>query len=174
MEFLKELIDKTSYLWWKDNESTLEKDAPFYCTRIPDTKTIQESGCNCAGLINMLHVSRGLTVPGVISKEQYAGGTYIWFKYLKRAKLLEPIDVEKSYPAGSLLIRKYRNSVDQGHLAILYSSGPLLEQKLLHCYPEKGITIDDSVTTSHNWLKKGYYEFICINWFHRELPASKF
>ena len=174
MEIVLNLIDKTPYLEWNEYESTIDKDEPFYCKNIPSIKTIQNSGCNCAGLINILHLSRGLIVPGVISNYYYAGGTYAWFEYLNSINRLELICENKNYPAGSLLLRKYRNPDDQGHLAVLYTSGNILEQKLLHSYRGPGIKIDNTVRESHNWINGGYYEYICINWLNTNLESCDF
>jgi len=153
-------LNKTKYVFWQDGESTLAKDAPFYCKSIPSVDKIIESGCNCAGLINILQLSRGLDVPGVKDNKYYAGGTYEWAEYLKSINVLELFDINKEYPVGSLLIREYRNEDDQGHLAVVYNN-----QTLLHCYQSAGITIDDSIKTSHNWDANGYYEFVCVGWF---------
>jgi hypothetical protein len=170
-QLINEIVDKTPYVWWKDGESTLAAPAPFYCLNIPDVQTIQSSGCNCAGLINLLQLSRGLPVPGVKTEMYYAGGTYVWFDYLESVGALEPLDTGKSYPAGSMLLRKYRSPEDQGHVAVLYTGGPLLTQQLLHCYPDAGIKIDSTVQESHDWLPEGYYEYICVNWYNIDLPT---
>jgi hypothetical protein len=103
------------------------------------------------------------------TKYYYAGGTFAWHQYLNSIGALERVDMQKEYPAGSLLLRRYRNTDDQGHLAVLYTGGKLSEQKLLHCYSKVGITIDDAVATSHAWDASGYYEFICPNWFSADL-----
>jgi len=163
MDYILKLVDKTPYVWWKGGQSTFQETAPFYCKTLPSVVTVQTNGTNCAGLINLIQLTRGLEVPGVSTNEYYAGGTYVWFEHLKEK--LKPIDVTKSYVAGSLLLRQYRSEEDQGHLAVLYTSGPLLEQRLLHCYPDKGVTIDDTVKESHDWIKEGYYEYIVENWF---------
>lgn len=173
MEFITELVGKTPYVWWHPDEPTAESDAPFYCRRIPPKEYIQDKGCNCAGVINLLQLSRGLPIPGMKTKHYYAGGTFVWFAYLNRIGALEPVDIQKKYPAGSLLLRRYRNPEDQGHLAVLYTSGKLSEQKLLHCYSKAGITIDDAVATSHAWDVNGYYEFVCPNWFAEDLAIPE-
>lgn len=95
--------------------------------------------------------------------------------YLKSIGALEEIDTEISYPAGTLLLRRYSSVEDQGHLAVLYTTGNLLEQKLLHCYPEMGVKIDEKVKTSNDWLseKTNYYEYVCVNWLYRDLVCPK-
>ena len=103
------------------------------------------------------------------TKYYYAGGTFTWYQYLNSIGALERIDMQKEYPAGSLLLRQYRNPDDQGHLAVLYTSGKLSEQKLLHCYSKVGITIDETVASSHAWDANGFYEFICPNWLSADL-----
>lgn len=173
MDLVIKLVGKTPYVWWHADEPTAESDAPFYCLRIPPIEYIQDKGCNCAGVINLLQLSRGLPIPGMKTKHYYAGGTFAWHNYLKTAGALERVDIHKEYPAGSLLLRQYRSGDDQGHLAVLYTSGKLLEQKLLHCYSKVGITIDDTVAFSHAWDVNGYYEFICPNWFAADLAVPE-
>jgi len=173
MEMVLKLVNNTPYTWWNPDEGTMDNEAPFYCQRIPDILTIQKYGTNCAGLVNLLQLSRGLIVPGVKTNNYYAGGTYIWYQYLSSLGVLEPIDTSKEYPMGSLLLRRYTNPEDQGHLAILYTGGRLLQQKLVHCYPEAGIKIN-SFKESHSWIKNGYYEFICVDWFHRDISEPDF
>jgi len=174
MDFILKLVDKTPYVWWKDGQSTTAQPAPFYCKTLPSHDHIIAEGTNCAGLINLLQLSRNLPIPGVHINHLYAGGTYIWFEYLDAIGALIPIDTSASYPVGSLLVRKYRSPEDQGHVAVLYTSGPLLDQQLLHSYPDAGIKIDATVRQSHNWIAEGYYEYICVNWFYRDLPPPVF
>lgn len=172
MDFIHELVDLTPYSALPPGTSTLDTAAPFYCHGLPSYEFIRRHGCNCAGLMNLLQARFHLPIPGVGENHKYAGGTYVWFEYLKQSGFLEAIDIEKSYAAGSLLVRKYRNDTDQGHLALLYTSGKLLEQQLLHCYTGPGITIDSLVATSHAWVEEGYYEYIVPSWFVPALPFT--
>jgi cell wall-associated NlpC family hydrolase len=161
---IKSLIG-TPYVWWIEGDSTTKADAPFYCRKVPTADIIKTTGCNCAGLINLLAHKQGLPIPGMREGYWYAGGTYAWHHYLEDKGILEPIDTKKEYPTGSLLLRKYRDPKDQGHLAVLFTGGLLLEQRLLHCHSKGGITIDDTVASSHSWLPEGYYEYIAPGFF---------
>jgi len=169
MDFIQELVNRTPYL--SGHQSTLLTSAPFYCQDSPSYDYIRTHGCNCAGLVNLLQTRNHLPIPGVAEHRIYAGGTEEWFQYLDREGMLEPIDMDKSYMAGSLLVRKYRDATDQGHLAVLYTSGKLRKQELLHSYDGAGITIDASVAMSHAWKGGDFYEFIVPSWFY---PALRF
>jgi hypothetical protein len=172
--FISKLVNKTKYTYWDPTKETYAYDYPFYCKNIPDISTIIKYGCNCAGLLNIIQLMKGQKVPGILTNNYYSGGTYLWFEYLNNGNYLEKIDINKLYPAGSLLIRRYRDVSDQGHVAIIYSSGSLLEQQLLHCYPDKGIVIDKNINESHSWIKEGYYEYICVDWFNRVIQDPPF
>lgn len=179
MEQLLPLVNKTHYVWWKDGEPTSAKPAPFYCASTVNLEYIKIHGCNCAGLLNLLAHVKGSPVPGVKSNIFYAGGTYVWHSYLESIGALQPIDISKTYPKGSLLLRRYEDPENQGHVALIYedatcSQSTFLEQKLLHCYPDKGISIDDQARSSHNWHTDGYYEYCVPGWFYRTLAEPNF
>jgi len=169
---LTELINTTPYVSWKEGESTLSQNPPFYCLWVPTVVEIRAAGCNCAGLVNLLQLSNGRPVPGVATGDFYAGGTDSWHTYLKEACLLEPFDNNRRYPPGALLLRRYRDPIDQGHMAIIYDD----DQKLLHSYYGAGITIDRTVASSHEWRSEGYYEFVWpradLLAFMRRQPSS--
>ena len=160
---VKELVGKTRYVWWLEG-STLDKVEPFYCAGLPDYSVVRQLGCNCAGLINLICHIKGLPVADMAIRHYWAGGTSVWFDYLMKAGRLQAFDPEASYRAGALLLRNFSSLEDQGHLAILYSSGPVLTQQLLHCTPDTGITIDTCVKTSNDWLGGGYYTHVCVDW----------
>lgn len=156
-EFIQGLIE-TPYLWWKEGD-IISSSAPFWAedSSVPSIEIIKKTGCNCAGFINLICRFANIYIPGVSTKLQYAGGTYIWYSYLNTSGLLDRFRSNYLYPAGTLLLRNYLNEVDQGHIAIVLKDG-----RLAHCYPEKGITIDNSYYISHNWLSGGYYTDVCI------------
>ena len=135
--------------------------------------------CNCAGLLNLIRRKYNLSIPGFNRLScKYPGGTYEWFHYLieklKRNNILlqsQQFDKDKSYPKGTLLFRPYNDINDQGHVAIIFSSDKenILDNNLLHYYPEDGIvrdgmikpgiTIDDLIKSSHNWNRYGFYSY---------------
>jgi hypothetical protein len=160
--FVDELIG-TPYVWWREGATTLGESAPFWATNAPPPPThlIREQGCNCAGFINLLCRLQTRTLPGVEDGEYYASGTPSWAYHLRN--VLKPFDATASYPEGTLLLRTYRDPVDQGHVAVLWSSGPVLEQRLAHCYIADGIAINETVAWSHyGWDPSGYYEYVCL------------
>lgn len=160
---LNELVGKTHYTWWLTG-STLDRLEPFYCKPPPDYATVRLLGCNCAGLINLICHVKGIPIAGLKEGLYYAGGTAVWFTYLMKAGRLQPFDPEASYNKGTLLLRNYSSVEDQGHVAILYTSGPVLAQQLLHCTPDAGITIDSCVKTSNDWTTCSYYTHVCPDW----------
>ena len=59
-------------------------------------------------MINLARRILGLEIPGMFKGQKphkYAGGTKIWFLFLKNS--LEEFDFKKSYPKGTLLLRDY-------------------------------------------------------------------
>ena len=171
---------KPKYVWWNN---TMENCGPQSYTESNDIVNfdiIKKTGINCVGLINIIRRCLKLHIPG-FETSNYAGGTYEWFKYLKKNKKLKKFNIKKSYPTGTLLIRKYKNSYDQGHVAIVkeQDNSSILNQKLIHAYPDEnadennstqhlspGLTVDDSVSKSHSWYQEGTYTHVCLpeNW----------
>jgi hypothetical protein len=173
MEQLLPLVNNTPYVWWCEGETTATKPTPFYCrpTDVPNLDFVKANGANCAGLLNLLSHIKGSTVPGLKANLWNAGGTYVWHDYLASIGVLEPFDPTKSYPKGTLILRRYEDVENQGHVAIIYSepssdpSHTVLDQQLFHSYPDAGVAIDAKVKTSHDWHPAGYYEFAVPNWF---------
>lgn len=145
-------------LFW-GGDSTTKADAPFYCKGAPSPEIIKTAGCNCAGLINLLAHKAGFKIPDLTEGDWYAGGTYAWTVFLRDTGVLQPFDPSKVYaPPGSLLLRENRDPKDQGgHLAVL-----LDKQRLLHCYPEAGIVIEDTIAMDYyGFVVPGYFESNC-------------
>jgi hypothetical protein len=115
----------------------------------------------------------GLSVPGLAEDWEVPGGTPAWEWYLKEKDRLEPFDVNKEYPDGTLLLRVYRNEYDQGHVAVKVGD------RLLQSFPDAdydptnrsklgpGVNMDITVEQSHG---DGYYEFACLpeNWLEKD------
>lgn len=159
VEFIKKLIG-TPYVWWKEGD-IIHYKAPFWAnnSKITDTDInfIKNQGCNSAGFINIICRFLNLQIPGLSLGLPNAGGIYIWFDYLNTFGVLEKFKPERNYPIGTLLLRKYSNTMDQGHISIV-----LDDMKLAHSYPDVGICIDESYYISHNWLPEGYYTHVCL------------
>jgi hypothetical protein len=145
------------YKWW-EGEIWMKNDPPFYvCDELPDINYLSKNGCNCAGFINLLFCYLQIRIPGIDT--DYPGGTYSYGMELK----WEILDITKSYPKYSLILRPYNDINDQGHIGILLDdNSDLLKSKFAHCYPKKGITIDKLFEDSYNWTKDGYYKYVCV------------
>jgi hypothetical protein len=81
----------------------------------------------------------------------------------------EPFALSNTYPRGTLLLRKYRDVKDQGHVAVvldgaLGEESPVLQSFAKGGYPETqpGVNADFTVKESHDG---GYYE-------HAVLPSQ--
>jgi len=178
IELLLEI--KPKYVWWNNTMEDCGPQAYAESNDIVNFDIIKKTGINCVGLINIIRRCLGLNIPA-FGISNYAGGTYEWYKYLKKNKKLKKFNIKQSYPTGTLLIRKYNNQKDQGHIAIVrqQNSESILNQNLIHAYssenfdknnPTKqskpGLTIDDTVITSNLWFQEGTYTHICLpqNW----------
>ena len=178
IRLLKNVIDKllgTPYVWWKKSMKDCGPQSYADYATIPDFEKINKIGINSVGIVNIIRKSFGLEIPGIKENKPYAGGTYEWFQYLKKNKKLKKFNIREVYPEGTLLIRKYKNEADQGHMAIIYQVDEkgVLFSKLAHAYSytpinlekEKhfpGLKIDNSVGESHFWYDNGTYTHVCL------------
>lgn len=175
----------TKYNPWKNGQDTRATEAPFWASNAPAPAAayVKARSCLCAGLINLMRRKVGLGIPGAERKDyKYAGGTWIWFNHLKKRGVLEAFDINKKYPAGTLLLRNYKSVGDQGHVAVIVTPGRMnvLYSTLLHCYTAEpksgkkkqspGIDLDQSVGRSHFWRPEGYYTHACLpqHWLGRD------
>lgn len=135
-------------------------DAP-----VPPAETVRSDCCNCAGLVNLMRRSVGLSIPALAEGWEVPGGTPAWEWYLRDKAVLEPLRSDHEYPDGTLLLRSYRSPYDQGHLAVKLGS------QLLESIPNKDYDPDDHSTTEIGvtltpFHPSEYYEFVCLpqNW----------
>lgn len=153
-QYLSSLLG-APYTAWEQGMDVSAGGAPFFGSvgmAPPKKEEVLSCGTNCAGLMNLIRLAHGLTP---------LGGTPGWEKALEHA--WKPIDRSASYPAYTLLFRKYRvDYEDEGHVAMLWTGGPVLEQKLFHSWRGGGVTLDASVASSDSWGPIGYYEFVCL------------
>jgi len=141
----------TKYLLWKDDDTN--PDYIFYVNGVPSNRDIRIKGVNCAGFINLVRQSIGRTMiepAGEIGKMCY-GGTGYWYELLSSRNVLENYNKDKKYPRGTLLLRKYRNENDQGHVAIVFNGYPYV----LHSYCEDCNNCGVNITK----IKPNYYEY---------------
>lgn len=133
-------------------------------------------------MINLIRRYLGMSVPGVASRGavdsidfDVPGGTYCWYKYLKKKNVLKIFDYKLSYPIGTLLIRPYFSENDQAppgedHLAILLGND--LYSPIIHCLSDlpltkdvllqPGVTKRYTLRQSHFYHSDGYYKFYCL------------
>jgi hypothetical protein len=153
-EYILSLID-IKYTWWNE-ESGIDM---FYVDKIPEISEIRRIGINCAGLINIIRQKSGLTVPELKDSEcEVRGGTYHYYEYFEENKVLEEFDIRKEYPEYTLLLRRYRDVYDQGHLAMIIN-----KNEIIHAYAEDELTGRVGITKledSHYYMESGYYEYV--------------
>ena len=88
--------------------------------------------------------------PGVAAGLWYAGGTYAWYEELApKCAALNLSTTELS--EGALLLRRYRDEADQGHLCVVWTDG-----RIIHCWPDKGVVIEE--------MPADYFEYVCVGW----------
>ena len=127
------------YKYWFDGD-LINEEAPFYSINkdLPPLKEIEKNGINCAGLINIFCRKFSkipfLTEYDIVDDKNVTnkGGTDSWFLHLYKNNLLEKINIFKSYPTGTLLVRNYINEYNQGHLAIKMDDKPLFLSRIIH------------------------------------------
>ncbi len=139
------------YRWWNPDVSCCENTGPFWSAEGPEVslEEVQKGHANCAGLLNLICRKYGLPIPGSKTKDYYAGGTVAWWTFFETEGNLQPFDIEKEYPMGTILLRKYRSVEDQGHIAIVCE-----KDKIIHSWPETGVAIAD--------IQPDYYEAVVI------------
>jgi hypothetical protein len=144
------------YGWWYSG--SLPAGAPMWTANGPPPGPSQVSSANCAGLTNLMLRSVGRKVPHDPSGWVGAGGTAAYWAFYKSVS--EPFNVNKTYPKGTLLGRRYRNNVDQGHVAVVLGNGRVL-QSFANCYgcSAPGINTSYTVAQSHSG---GYYEYAVL------------
>jgi hypothetical protein len=171
IEYASELVGTPYGFWLPDQKGSVD-DGPLWAWRgpPPSIETVRASSCSSSGLINLIRRFQGLSVPGVIEGDEGAGGTWIWFRYLRRRGRLQEFDASNKYPLGTLLIRDYTNEADPGHMAMITSIGrnSVLDEMIIHSYPGEprpttgpnrvgpGVTVSP-LHLSHLWFSNGYY-----------------
>lgn len=138
LTFAKKLVG-IKYKWWTPQTNMLEDGAPQWSVNKKNKELNKIDGTNCAGFINLIRRHLKLTIPGTeIKNYKYPGGTYIWFKTLYKKGLLEEFNPKKSYPAGTLLLRNFKNNYDQGHVAVIYKENKdnVFLSKIIHSFSD--------------------------------------
>ena len=158
MENIIQKLLGVKYKWWYDG-SIINGKGPFYYENgtLPSIDIIKREGINCVGFINLIIRFLKLELPD-------EGGTDGWFKKLQNENKLEIININKTYPKYTLLLRDYTNEQDQGHLAFTYNEIILKDNKIVHAYSKNkinknlnlpGVIIED-FKISHKWFNETY------------------
>lgn len=156
------------YLTWDYGD--IKDGPPFYVDKPESAEYVKQHGVCCAGLMNLILHYVNKDVPG---NGCYGGGTISWFDHFRDAGLLHDFDMSKNYEPGTLLIRRYRDTTDQGHLAMVYGSSedtvgipkwdPKQQQplfnKLIHSCRGVGVSVC-YVGLSHFCMEYGTYEYV--------------
>jgi len=169
MDYLKLLVG-IKYVFYNEKENELPSrdidNGPFWIgdKELPNIDEIKEQGMCCVGLINLLRRYLKLSIPSGINENIVIGGTDAWYHYLKTNNRLEPIDYNKKYKLGTLLIQNY-NKVDQGHVAIVYDSSSELE--IIHSQGAGLINkvLIEKITDSVNGHR---YTHVCNDFIYQE------
>lgn len=144
------------YTWWRTGGC----ERMFYADDKEDIHSddVREIGINCAGLINLIRRQRGLFIPDLTDDQKkdgiIRGGTYHWFMYFQQIDALTEFDIDKEYDVCTLILRRYKNETDQGHMAIIIN-----KTDIIHAYAydtDTGIVGVTSLIDSH---ASGYYEY---------------
>jgi cell wall-associated NlpC family hydrolase len=147
MEGYAESLLGVPYRWWRAGDLCIGDQPPFYAEAGPPP--LAPPTLNCAGFINCLARFVGRPIPGVADGLWYAGGTYAWYEEL--AHKCAPIASIDELPVGTLLLRRFRDAADQGHLAVVWTNGCII-----HCWPDKGVVIEVPPAN--------YFEYYCNDW----------
>lgn len=163
----------TPYTWWTG--TSRDREDIFYFDGMPTREKLEKYGVNCAGLVCLMRHAAGASV--IKSDDRDRGGVGWWHSYFKNRGFLMEFDDTVDYPVGTLFLREYRNTDDQGHLAIYYSKSntktkesKVLYGTIIHAYADSsdcGQVGLSRMGTSHFWNgSSGYYEHAILpeNW----------
>ncbi len=195
IEYAKTMIG-VPYRWWIKGDD-LEGDDKFWAENGPPVsrKEIDKENKSivCTGLINLMRRFVGLSVPGADGKldfvtgNRFPGGTATWFRYLKRKKRLQELDITKKYPKGTMVLKNYNYGCPekcQGHVAVIVEEegDNILDQNIIHSFPvipygecdrykDAGETAITSFKTFHYEEDvNGFFTHICLpeDWLLKE------
>ena len=104
----------TPYGYWEGGENQIM--SPMFAQNGCILNKKEIVSLNCAGLCNVILRSIGKELPISLTYNSM-GGTEAYFEYY--ADKSKDFSICEIYPKGTLLIRKFRDVDDQGHVAIL-------------------------------------------------------
>ena len=140
--FIKK-INGFPYVNYNKKTPPKKDGGPFWLSndKAPSLSQIKKEGVVCVGIANLCRRVMGLEIPGKITNyktksklaESWPGGTAAWFDYLLNTNRLQKIELNKSYPIGTLLLQDF-NTKNQGHVAIVVSEkgGNVMNSQVIH------------------------------------------
>lgn len=155
VDFGRALIG-TDYGWWFSGP--LPKGEPMWTAggTPPSVGYVRARSANCTGLTNLMLRAVGKPLPHAPGAG--TGGTYAYQKYY--ASVAEPFNPNRSYPAGTLLGRRYRDTYDQGHVAVVLGNGRVLQSfAWTRGGSRPGVNATYTVAQSHDG---GYYHYAVL------------
>ena len=111
---------------------------------------------NCAGVGNLMRRRVGKTIP-TYGNPDFDGGTLAWVTFYQ--DFLIPFSLDR-VKRGDLLLRPFRDSIDQGHWAMSLGDGPdahVLQSFAYDGAGNPGLNKTYTVRASHDG---GYYKYI--------------
>lgn len=148
----------TPYGYWGGEEC--ETGAPMFAQNGGVLSKKEITSLNCAGLCNVMLRSIGKKLP-ICVEENSVGGTEAYFDYY--SEKANDFSIHETYPMGSLLIRKFRNSDDQGHVAVLLEDGGKTARVLQsHVDGKFGKSVLPGVNASYT-LEQSHHAFLDKN-----------
>jgi hypothetical protein len=136
---------------------------PFWVNdKPPSIKEVEGAGANCIGFINLISTA--------LNDRAHSD----WFAHLETKGVLEPYVHNKVYPPGTMVLRRYKDVEDQGHVGMIVSDTELVHsymyvephqsfQDSIHAIDATyapGVTIE-MIDVSHSWFKEGTYTHAC-------------
>ena len=172
------------YRWCREGEIIGVNDK-FYASNTKEVFTREQIDKDdkcivCTGLVNLMRIYMGLTIPGVVSGpwwwQKWPGTTGTWFEYLNEDGRLENIDSTKKYPKGTMLLKNFE-SVDgeQGHVAVVHDD----DMNVIHAFATLDFEESKTKETKNHgetniqpfqqiqdWSPEGYFTHVCLpeNW----------
>ena len=156
-----ESLQGVLYGYWTGNTVPYDDSTPFYLGTgpLPTRDTLEEQGIVCTGLINLIcrHIG-GIRIPDLTG---YPGGTGAW----SSAKIpWRPLFLGQQLPPGTLLLRRYRNFEDQGHMAIVARDGAHILHSMVDPWDPYTQTVRSpgvTLTPFASVADLDYYEVAC-------------
>jgi hypothetical protein len=144
------------YGWWFDGP--LPAGEPMWTGSgpAPAPSVVRAASTNCSGLTNLMLRAIGKPVPraaGILS-----GGTLAYQHHYAGVAL--PFEAGRDYPVGTLLGRRFRDTIDQGHVAVVIEGGKVLQSFAWERGGSlPGVNTSFTVAESHDG---GFYEYVVL------------